>query len=91
MAKTVVVKQNPDEEVPTEVLADAVVAISQGIKKLRSGRLNDRALVLLITDAAPTTKKGYQRISVRPRDVRAVLDGIESLEAAFIRKPGRPA
>ena len=75
-----------DPEVATEVLADSIVAISQGIKKLRMGRLNDRALLLLIQDAAPTIGKTSPKKHITQKEVKAVLDGIENLEKTFIRK-----
>lgn len=87
MTKKIIVKQNPEAEVPTEVLAADIQAISQGIRKLRSGRLNERALLLLIQEAAPTTGGKYNRSRVGIPAIRAVLDGIEGLEAAFLRKP----
>jgi hypothetical protein len=53
MKKSVLVKQRPGGEIPTEILADNIKSISESMKKLRSGRLNDRALHLLIQHAAP--------------------------------------
>lgn len=78
--KTVKVMQKPEAEVPTEVLAQSIVEIAAGMKKMRAGRLNDKALVLLIQNAC-----GYTP-SITQREVRAVLDAIESLEATYIRK-----
>jgi hypothetical protein len=74
----------PAKEVPTEVLADAIVAISQGIQKLRSGRLNDPALYLLIQHAAPTV--GFRKRRVGISEIKAVLRGIEALSATYLRK-----
>jgi hypothetical protein len=73
------VKQNPEKEIATEVIAESIVAISDGIKKLRAGRLNDRALVLLLHDVT----------GVARRDIKVVLDGLQSLESTYIKK--RPA
>jgi len=78
MAKPVNIVQKPETEVPAEVLADAIVAISQGVRKLRAGRLNDRALVLLIQHAAPSP--------INQRDVKSVLGAIDDLERQYIRK-----
>lgn len=75
----VAVKQNPEKEIATEVIAESIVAISDGIKKLRAGRLNDRALVLLLHDVT----------GVARRDIKVVLDGLQSLESTYIKK--RPA
>lgn len=85
--KQVKVVQNPEKEIPAEVLAESIVAISQGIRRLRAGRLNDRALVLLIQYASPPVGRS-QRIG--QTEVRAVLEGIESLERTYIRKPVKP-
>jgi hypothetical protein len=79
------VKQVPEAEVPTEILADAIVAIAAGVKKLRSGRLADRTLCMLIADAAPGYGK-YPVKQVTKRDVWAVLEGIEALEATHLKK-----
>lgn len=86
--KKIIVKQPvpPADEVPTEILADSIVAIAAGMKKLRSGRLNDRALFLLIQDAAPTTGGKYARSPLSIKNIRAVFDGIESLEQTFLKK-----
>ena len=87
MAKQIVVKQKPDEEVPTEVLADSIQAIAVGVRKLRGGRLNDRALFLLIRDAAGSYgPKRRLKSQLSLRDIEAVFDGINSLESTFLRK-----
>lgn len=82
MRKPVVIKQQPDNVVPTEVLADCIKQISDGMKKLRTGRLTDRALLLLIQNAAPTV--GNKPISMKT--IAAVIHGIEGLEAAYLKK-----
>jgi hypothetical protein len=81
--------RQPDDakqQVPTEVLATSIVSIADGIKKLRSGRLTDKALFLLIQHAAPSVggRGGYSPISIK--DIKAVFEGIENLESAFIKK-----
>lgn len=68
----------PFEQVPTEILADAIVSMSEGIAKLRSGKLTDRALFLLIQNAAPT------KLSLE--NIKSVLNAIEDLRTCFIRK-----
>jgi len=69
---------------PVEVIADHIKAISEGIRKLRSGPLNDKALLLLIQHAAPSVTRSNSKLPMS--DIRAVLDGIESLEATYLRK-----
>lgn len=84
--KSIVVKQDPEAVVPTEILADAIVAIAAGVKKLRSGRLQDRTLYMLIADAAQPYGKGYSRKTVSQKDVRAVIEGIAALETTHLKK-----
>lgn len=88
MTKEIKVTQSAEgPEVSAEIIADAIVAISTGIKKLRSGRLNDRALLLLIAEASPTIRsprKAPKPISMK--QVQMVLDGIASLETTFLKK-----
>jgi hypothetical protein len=79
-----VVQQAGEDEVPVEVIAQNIKAISEGIKRLRAGRLNDTALVLLIQHAAPSPGSHQQRVSVG--QVRAVLGGLAALEATYLKK-----
>lgn len=81
MIKHLVLKQ-VEPPVPVEVLATSIEAISKGVAKLRESRLNDRALVLLIQHACSR--------AISARDVRLVLEGIESLEKTYL-KPKREA
>lgn len=83
--KTVTVIQG-EKEVPADVLADAILVIAAGVQKLRAGKLNDKALVLLIQHAAPAIGSKYQQRRVGAAEVRAVLDGMEGLEAAYLKK-----
>ena len=76
----------PADIVPTEVIASALVAISDGIKQLRRGALNDRALLLLIQHAIPAA----DRPSVR--QIKAVLEGAENLKSQYVKpKPITPS
>lgn len=85
MVRKVIVKQAEGKpEVTTEVLAQSIREIAEGMRSLRRGRLNDKALVLLIHHAAkPATKYGAKPSQ---SDVRIVLDAIESLDAQYLRK-----
>lgn len=94
MIKKVILKQPapPAEEIPVEVLAAEILSISEGIKKLRAGRLNERALLLLIQHAAPTVKQ-HGRFSGSPitaKQVKAVLTGLESLEREYLKPKVKP-
>jgi hypothetical protein len=86
MKKQIKVIQDEENLVAVEVLANEIVAISQGIKKLRSGRLNDKCLILLIQNASPCVgrRQGYSKIGTT--EIKGVLEGIESLESTFLKK-----
>lgn len=58
------VKQG-EPETPTEVLAEAIVSIAAGMKKLVSGRLKERTLYMLIADIA-----GLERKHLKPAKVK---------------------
>lgn len=88
--KNVVLKQDEDAPVPVEVLAAGIKAISEGVRKLRAGPLNEDALVLLLVDATPAIYYGYKRIKMTAKHIRAVLEGMQSLEATFLKKKPKP-
>lgn len=69
------VVQEPEKEVPTEIVAQAIVDISHGMKKIEDGRLNWEALVLLVSHASGVGKP----------DVRAVLSGLSELERTYLK------
>lgn len=83
--KLVTIKQG-QEEVPAEVLAENIVRIADGIRRLRSGRLNDKALYLLIQHAAPTLGAKYTTTRVSLAEIKAVFEGIEALERTYLKK-----
>lgn len=75
--KPVAVKQVEGAEVATEVIAQAVVDIADGIKRLKSGRLTDRAIEILVLNASPG--------KVTITQVRQVLAGLERLQREFVK------
>lgn len=86
VATKVVVKQDPEALVPTEVIADSIKMIAAGLHVMRSGRLNEKAVRLLIQHACPYDR-GKQ---ISATTVKVVLDGIASLEATYL-KPRTPS
>lgn len=72
-----------DKPEPIEVMEKSIVSISEGIKKLRTSRLNDKALFLLIQHACP--RNGYYKM-IRIIDIKNVIEGIESLEKIYLKK-----
>ena len=79
------VVQNPDSLVPVEVLAESIKAISQGMKKLLAGPLTEEVIVLLVTNASPQIGPKYSRSYITKPQVRAMLQGLESLEKKFLK------
>lgn len=67
----------PEAEVPVEVLATAIVSVADAVTRLRNGRLNDRALFLLIqhSSSEPLTIK----------QIKAVFDASASLKKQFLK------
>lgn len=73
-----------ETEVAIEVLAQSIIDIAEGIKKLRSGPLNEKALILLIQHSAPTRNRMGQRYGAG--EILDVLDGIEGLKEKYLKK-----
>jgi len=73
------VKNDAENPVPTEILAESIVKISKAAERMFASGLNRRALVLLVWDLVPN--------HVGKREVEAVLDALPQLEKAFISKP----
>lgn len=71
----------PAKQVPTEVIAEALVAISDGVAKLRRGSLNDKALTLLIQHACPSADRPSAKT------INTVLNAVEELKREYLRKP----
>lgn len=72
-----------DQETTIEVMADAIKEISLGIKSLRSGKLNEKALLMLIQGATKSPYRSQQKVSVS--EIRAVIDGIQNLEKTYLK------
>lgn len=81
--RKVVVKQDAEKPVPTEVLAKDIRAIAQGMRALRRGPLKDSTLALLINDSIRSTDRPGQQV------IRLVLDAIEGLEEAHCKKSAK--
>lgn len=76
MAGKVKVVQTDEQEIPVEILAESIKEIAAGVKKLRSGKLNDRAIILLISD----------NCNVGRPAIRKVLESMETLAATYLKK-----
>jgi len=79
--KTTVNLEN--QETTIEVLADSIKSMSDGIKKLRAGRLNDKALFLLIQHASTSPYRNGLKVSIT--EIKSVLGGIADLERTYLK------
>jgi len=70
------VVQPEGEEIPTKILAEAIVKIGEGFKRLRKSGLNRRGIVVLVRDAC----------GVGFCDINAVLDALETLAERYTHK-----
>lgn len=86
--KNVVIKQDEKNPVPIEVLATSIRAIAAGIKTIRRGPLDERALLILIAENCRMKKRKYGRLvraQISPGTIKSVLDSLESLQAAYLK------
>lgn len=74
--RTVEVKQNPENEIPAEVMAQAIVDIGSAMKKLNATRLSRAAIVTLIKDKSGLTKN----------IIELVLNNLDQLEANWLKR-----
>lgn len=86
--KMVRVTQDPEKPVPVEVIAESITSMADGIRKLRAGPLKDSALFILIQRACPGVGRFKQKPSMG--HVRAMLEGIESLESEYLKGKPKP-
>lgn len=64
------------EPVPTEIIAESIVELSQGMKKMRAGKLNDKAVGILLAHAT----------GLGQGTCLTVLQALEDLEALYLKK-----
>lgn len=67
--------QDPENEVPVEILAASIVQIGAAMTLIANSRLNQEALVILIADDTRLPK--YK--------IKAVLDSLSSIEQLYLR------
>lgn len=66
-------------EIPEPILAEAILEIHKGFKRLRMSGLNRRGIVVLVRDASG---------GVSMHDINAVLDALDSLADKYTRLGG---
>ncbi len=73
--RLVVAQSSEGEPVPKEVLATAIVKISEGVEALRRSGLNERGVLALLSD-----KTGYGKGTLK-----MVLDALADLKKDYCR------
>ena len=72
----VTVKSDVENPVAIELLEQAIVDISKGMKRISESRINRRGLVALIQDSTKMPKS----------QIEYVLNSLESLETTYLKK-----
>ncbi len=75
--KKVVVKNNDENPIPTEIIADAIIKISDAVTKMKSTRLTERAILLLIKDSISG--------NIGLGDIKTVLNAAQDLSKNYIK------
>lgn len=73
--ETIKIIKNEKEPIPTEIIEQSIVDISEGMKRIQSGRLSRRAITVLIKDAC----------GVSMGDIERVLNSLSSLERIYLK------
>lgn len=84
--KTINVKTDEENPESVEIIADSIIKIADSFERIQKGRLQRRALVLLIQDNCEQIGSGYRKKPISIRDVEKVLDSIETLKKAYIKE-----
>ena len=71
------VVQTPGEEIAPEIIAKSLLDISEGIRRIRRGLLNDKAIIILVQAAMGGITK---------EQIRGVMDALENLDLMYLRK-----
>ncbi len=70
------IKKNPEKPETTEILAEAIVRISEAFDKLLQSGLNEKAIIVLLQD----------RTKLPQRDIASVLEHLRTLAGYYCRK-----
>lgn len=76
MAKTELTEEQKRAEEFVQQAAQSIISLAEGMRKVLAGKLNKRAIVLLLTAASR---------GVRQDQVETVIDAIASLDKTFTK------
>lgn len=84
--KTITVKTNEEHPESVEIIADAIIKISDAFEKMSKARLTRRALMLLIHDNCGVTGNRFKKKKPSIKQIEEVLDSVSSLKKAYIKE-----
>lgn len=83
----VTVKTNEENPEPVEIIADAIIKISEAFESMKNSRLTQRALLLLIQDNCGMVGGRHNKKKPTAKQIQEVLDSVTSLKKAYIKQP----
>ena len=75
MTKTIVTVKQPEPPIRKEILAEAIVKVSEGFSALQASGLNREAIVVLVQAQTKISK----------RDINAILNALARLKSWYAR------
>lgn len=84
--KTITVKTDEENPLPVEIIAEAIIKISDAFEKINKGNLSRRALLLLIHDNCGTAGYGHKKAKPTMKQIEEVLESVASLKKAYIKE-----
>jgi hypothetical protein len=84
-SKTITVTTDEENPLTVELIAEAIVSISDSMKKINNTRLTRRALILLIAENCDAYHIGRKRMVVNTKTIEIVMKSIDNLKSAYIK------
>ena len=85
--KKVTVKLNEENPEPLEIIAEAIIKISESIEVMKKSRLTQHAIILLIHDNCSMIGGKFNKKKPTTKQIREVIDSIESLKTTYLKQP----
>lgn len=77
--KPKIIQQEGKPEVPTEIIAQHIEAISKGMKEINAGRLTKKAIIVLLQNITGMAQS----------EIKKVLDAQEVMANVFLKPRGK--
>lgn len=85
---TIKIKKNKEKPETTEILAEAIIKISEAIEKLsKESGLSEEALIVLIQNNCESVSNSrYTKAKPSKKVVRVILESMKTLRGYYLRK-----